>query len=131
MNAPDPALTQIALDVWQAAARGDRDTLERLCAPGLVWEASGRGRWAGDKKGLDEVFGYLAAIGEDSDEFFSELQDVLVSDSRAAVLFHVSGNREGKVLDTDFILLFDIQAGRIERIRSIPRDQLAVDEFWA
>ncbi len=131
MDRPDPALTQIALEAWQAAARGDRETLERLCAPGMVWEASGRGRWAGARKGLDEVFAYLAALGEASDEFFSELQDVLVSDRRAAVLFHVSGRREGKALETDFILLFDIEGGRITRIHSVPRDQLAVDEFWA
>lgn len=131
MHEPNTALTQIAVDVWEAVAGGDRDTLERLCAPGVVWESSGRGRWAGARKGLDEVCDYLAALGEASEKFSSEFQDVLVSERRAAVLFRVSGSREGRSLETDFILLFDIEAGRITRIRSISRDPVAVDAFWA
>jgi ketosteroid isomerase-like protein len=127
---PDPALADIAIDAWEAAARGDRDTLQRLCAPDLVWHASGRGRWSGAKQGLDAVFEYLAAIGEASDEFWSELQDVLVSDRRAAVLFRVTGERMDRRLETDFILLFEIEDGLIRKLWSIPRDQLAVDEFW-
>jgi ketosteroid isomerase-like protein len=128
---PDPSLADIAIDAWEAAARGDRDTLQRLCAPDLVWHSSGRGRWSGDQEGLGAVLDYLAAIGEASDEFWSDLQDVLVSDRRAAVLFRVTGERAGKRLETDFILLFEIEAGLIRQLWSIPRDQLAVDEFWS
>lgn len=128
---PDSELARLALDAWEAAARGDRARLEEICAEDLVWHASGRGRWSGSKQGLDAVFEYLGALGENADEFSSELQDVLVSASRAAVLFHVSGHREGRSLETDFILLFDIEDGLIRRIWSIPRDQLAVDEFWS
>ena len=131
MPTPDPTLVQIALDAWQAAARADRATLERLFAPDMVWHASGRGRWSGARKGLDAVFEYLAALGEASDEFSSELQDVLVSETRAAVFFHVNGRRKGRTLDTDFILVFEIEDGLIRTLSSIPRDQLAVDEFWA
>jgi len=127
---PEPALAGIAIDAWEAAARGDRETLERLCAEDMVWYASGRGQWSGAKQGLDAVLEYLAAIGEASDEFWSDLQDVLVSDRRAAVLFRVTGERAGKRLETDFILLFEIEDGLIRQISSIPRDQLAVDEFW-
>ena len=131
MSKPDPQLMQIALDAWQAAARGDRATLERLFAPDVVWHASGRGPWSGARKGLDAVFEYLSALGEASDQFSSELQDVLVSETRAAVFFHVSGRREGKTLDSDFILIFEIADGLIHSLSSVPRDQFAVDEFWA
>lgn len=128
---PDPALQKIALAVWEAAARADRGALERLCAPDVVWHASGRGRWSGAKHGVDALFEYLGALGEAADRFSSELQDVLVSDRHAAVLFHVSGRRRGKDLETDFILLFQIEGGLLRRIWSVPRDQLAVDDFWA
>lgn len=127
---PEPALAEIAIDAWEAAARGDRETLQRLCADDLVWHASGRGQWSGSKQGLDAVLEYLAAIGEASDEFWSDLQDVLVSDRRAAVLFRVTGERGDKRLETDFILMFEIEGDLIRKISSIPRDQLAVDEFW-
>ena len=35
------------------------------------------------------------------------------------------------MLDTDFILLFGVAAGKITEVWAIPRDQHAVDEFWA
>lgn len=131
LGRPDPELVRIAVAAWEAAANGDRSGLERLCAPDVVWHASGRGKWSGPRHGLDAMFEYLGALGEAADEFSSQLTDVLVSAGRAAVLFHVSGRRRGKALETDFILLFELERGRIRRIYSIPRDQLAVDEFWA
>jgi ketosteroid isomerase-like protein len=131
LGRPDPELVRLAVAAWEAAANGDRERLAELCAPDVVWHASGRGQWAGPRHGLGAMLDYLGALGEAADEFSSLLQDVLVSASRAAVLFHVSGRRRGKTLETDFILLFELADDRIQRIYSIPRDQLAVDEFWA
>jgi ketosteroid isomerase-like protein len=131
LGRPDPKLVRIAVAAWEAAANGDRDALEALCAPDVVWHASGRGKWSGPRHGLDAMFEYLGALGEAADEFSSQLTDVLVSAGRAAVLFHVTGRRRSRTLETDFILLFETTRGRIQRIYSIPRDQLAVDEFWA
>jgi len=131
MGRPDPELAEVALRAWEAAARGDREGLAAVCAPDLVWHASGRGRWSGARHGLDEVFEYLGALGEAADEFSSRVEDVLVSERRAAVLFHVTGRRGERRLDTDFLLLFEIEGRKIRGIRSIPGDQLAVDEFWA
>jgi ketosteroid isomerase-like protein len=131
LGRPDPNLVRIAVAAWEAAASGDRERLAELCAPDVVWHASGRGRWSGPRRGLDAMFEYLGALGDAADEFSSRIDDVLVSAGRAAVLFHVSGRRRGKNLETDFILLFEVDDGLIRRIYSIPRDQLAVDEFWA
>lgn len=128
---PDPELARIALETWEAAAHGDRERLAELLDPDLVWHASGRGRWSGPRHGVNSVLDYLGALGEAADEFSSELEDVLVSERMAAVLFHVSGSRGERSLETDFILLFEIREGRVQRLWSIPRDQLAVDEFWA
>lgn len=131
LGRPDPELVRIAVAAWEAAANADRERLAELCAPDVVWHASGRGPWSGPRRGLDAMFEYLGALGDAADEFSGRIDDVLVSAGRAAVLFHVSGRRRGKTLETDFILLFELDDGRIRRIYSIPRDQLAVDEFWA
>jgi hypothetical protein len=42
----------------------------------------------------------------------------------------VTGTRRRRVLDTDFILLFRVEAGQIAEVWAVPRDQHAVDEFW-
>ena len=121
----------LALRAWQAASRSDVQCLAELCSQDLVWHASGRGKLSGAYRGLDSVFDYLARIGNAADEFSSALDEVLASGDRAAVLFRVSGRRGGRTLETNFILLMRIEGERIVEIWAVPRDQHAVDEFWA
>jgi len=127
----EPLNARLARTAWEAAAHGDREALARVCTDDLLWHASGRGPRSGDYRGLEAIFEYLAAIGETVDRFDSQLNQILVNDDFAAVLFHVTGQRQGKSLDTDFILVFRFEAGRIAETWAVPRDQYAVDEFWA
>jgi ketosteroid isomerase-like protein len=120
----------LARSAWEAAAIGDTETLRRLCSPDLVWHASGRGPRSGSHRGLDEVFAYLAAIGDAAERFDSQFERILVGDDHVAVFFKVIGKRGGRSLDTGFILVFRIAGQRIAEIWAVPRDQYAVDEFW-
>lgn len=122
---------KLARSAWEAAAHGDRATLERLCSPELVWHASGRGARSGDYRGIDSVLEYLAAIGDAAERFDSRFEDVLVGEELVAVLFRVGGQRRERTLDTGFILLFRVDEGRIAEVWAVPRDQHAVDEFWS
>ena len=121
---------KLARSAWEAVSASDLDTLSHVCADDLVWHASGRGPRSGDYRGRAAVFDYLAAIGDAAERFDSRLDHVLVNENLVAVLFHVTGTRRGRVLDTDFILLFRIAAGRIAEVWAVPRDQHAVDAFW-
>lgn len=122
---------KLARSAWQAAATGDAEALARVCAPDLVWHASGRGLRSGDYRGLEATLEYLATIGDAADRFDSAFEDVLVGEELVAVLFRVQGERADRALDTGFILLCRVEDGRISEIWSVPRDQHAVDEFWA
>jgi ketosteroid isomerase-like protein len=122
---------KLARTAWEAAARADTATLARVCAPNLVWHASGRGPRSGDYRGMDAVLDYLATIGEAADRFDSSLEHILVGEERVAVLFRVQGQRGSQVLDTGFILIFRIAQDRIVEIWAVPRDQYAVDAFWS
>jgi ketosteroid isomerase-like protein len=122
---------KLARTAWEAAAHGNRETLARMCSPDIVWHASGRGPRSGEYRGIDAVLEYLAALGDAADRFDSDFEDVLVGNDLVAVLFHVTGRRHGRLLDTDFILLFRVDGGRLDEVWAIPRDQYAVDEFWA
>jgi ketosteroid isomerase-like protein len=122
---------QLARSAWEAASRGDTQALRRVCTPDLLWHASGRGPRSGTHRGLDEVFGYLAAIGDAAERFDSQLERILVGDDHVAVLFRVIGKRADRALDTGFILIFRIAGERIAEIWAVPRDQYAVDDFWS
>ena len=121
---------KLARTAWEAVSTSDVDTLQDVCADDLIWHASGRGARSGDYRGRAAVLNYLAAIGDAAERFDSRLDNVLVNENLVAVLFHVTGTRRDRVLDTDFILLFRIEAGRIVEVWAVPRDQHAVDEFW-
>jgi hypothetical protein len=121
---------KLARTAWEAVSTSDVDTLQDVCADDLIWHASGRGARSGDYRGRAAVLNYLAAIGDAAERFDSRLDNVLVDENLVAVLFHVTGRRRDRVLDTDFILLFRIEAGRIAEVWAVPRDQHAVDEFW-
>lgn len=120
----------LAHDLWEAVSSGDVTALERLSTDDLTWHASGRGPRAGPMRGRDAVLDYLAGIGEDTERFDSELEDVLVGDLYTAVLYRVTGVRGERKLETGFVLILRIEADRLAEAWAIPRDQHAVDEFW-
>ena len=122
---------KLARTAWEAAAHGDSETLARCCSEDMIWHASGRGLRSGQYRGLAETLDYLSAIGGAAEDFQSSFEDVLVGEDLVAVLFRVSGRRRDRVLDTEFILLFRVASGLIAEVWAIPRDQHAVDEFWA
>lgn len=127
----DGTTGELARAAWQAVSEADVDALRRLVADDVVWHASGRGPRAGDFRGREAILDYLATIGDDADEFESELEDILVGEERTAILFRVSGQRGPRLLEIGFVLLMRFEDNRIAELWSVPRDQYAVDEFWA
>jgi ketosteroid isomerase-like protein len=125
---PHAKLARIA---WEAVAHSDTETLVRICREDLVWHAAGLGPRAGDYRGLEAVLDYLATLGEDTDRFDLRFEDVLVGEGRVAVLFHLSGQRGPKRIDSDYFLLFRIEQEHLAEIWAVPFDQLGIDEFWA
>ena len=128
---PDHPHALLAKVVWDAVSVGDADALAEVCSEDLVWHASGRGKRAGTFRGQEAVFAYLSSLGEDVERFDSTLEDILVGGDYVSVLFRVDGLRLGRRLETGFILLFRIEGSRLAEVWSVPRDQYAVDEFWA
>jgi ketosteroid isomerase-like protein len=125
---PHALLAKLA---WEAVSVGDSEALAEICSEDLVWNASGRGARSGVYRGQEAVFGFLAAVGDLAERFDSTLEDILVGNKYVSVLFRVSGRRGERKLDTGYILIYRIEDSRIAEIWAVPRDQYAVDEFWA
>lgn len=128
---PDHPHALLAKLAWEAVSEGDVDTVAEVFSEDLVWHASGRGPRSGTYRGREIALGYLASIGDAADRFDSTLEHIMVGEDVVAVLFRVSGERKGRELDTGFILIFRITESRIAEVWAVPRDQYAVDEFWA
>jgi ketosteroid isomerase-like protein len=125
---PHALLAKLA---WEAVSVGDSEMLAEVCSEDLVWNASGRGARSGIYRGQEAVFGFLAAVGDLAERFDSTLEDILVGNKYVSVLFRVSGRRGERKLDTGYILIYRVEDSRIAEIWAVPRDQYAVDEFWA
>lgn len=115
----------------QAANLGDRQTLRALWADDIVWHVKGAGPWQGDIKGPDEIFEYLATLGEVGQVGFNtDVEDVMVSNTHASVLCQAQAQLGDRVLDASYLLIASIAAGRIQEIVSVPIDPERVAGFW-
>lgn len=115
----------------QAANAGDRQTLRALWADDIVWNVKGASPWQGEIKGADDIFEYLADLGDlGSVGFHADIEDVLVSGQRAAALCHTRSQLGNRVLDARFMLIMEIGDRRVREVTSVPIDPDRVAEFW-
>ena len=116
----------------QAANDGDRETLRALWADDIVWHVKGASPWHGEIKGPDDIFEYLASLGEVGGVgVHTEIEDVMVSGERAAMICHAQARMGDRVLDARFLTIATIASRRIQEVLSIPIDPDRVAEFWA
>jgi len=106
--------------------------LRDVFADDATWTVPGSGSMAGTFTGREEIFNFLGRLPKESDgTYSSSLIDVLASDDRAAALYRASGERHGRRLELDQVLLFRIENGLVQHVLALPSDPAAFDTFWA
>ena len=118
--------------IFEAFARKQGFALRGLFGEDAVWTVPGRGAMAGVYRGREEIFRFLARLPkETSGTYGSELVDVLASDGRAAALYRARGERHGRRLELEQVLLFRIEDGLVREVLALPSDPEAFEAFWA
>ena len=118
--------------IFDAFSRREAFALRGLFAPNAVWTVPGDGVMAGVYRGREEILRFLARLPRETDGTYrSELVDVLASDRRAAALYRASGERRGRRLDLDQVLLFRLEDGSVREVLALPSDPGAFEEFWS
>lgn len=118
--------------IFDAFARRDAFGLRDVFAPDAVWVVPGAGVMAGTYRGRDEIFRFLGRLPRETGGTYSSLLlDVLASDERAAALYRATGERGGRRLDLDQVLLFRFEAGVVRHVLALPSDPLVFDTFWS
>jgi ketosteroid isomerase-like protein len=126
------ANAELVRRIFDAFARKQGLALRRVFAADAVWIVPGNGVMAGVYRGREAIFRFLARLPKETDGTYgSRLLDVLASDERAAALYRASGERRGRRLDLDQLLLFRIEAGLVCEVLALPSNPAAFDEFWA
>jgi ketosteroid isomerase-like protein len=118
--------------IFEAFSRKDGFRLRDVFAEDAVWRVPGSGIMAGEFHGREEIFRFLARLPkETAGTYGSRLIDVLASDERAAALYRATGQRDGRRLDLDQVLLFRFADGRVAEVLALPSDPAAFDSFWS
>jgi ketosteroid isomerase-like protein len=118
--------------IFAAFAHKQGFALRDLFADDATWTVPGDGAMAGVYRGREEIFRFLGGLPkETAGTYASRLVDVLASDDRAAALYRASGERHGRRLDLDQLLLFRLEDGLVREVLALPCDPAAFEEFWA
>ena len=117
--------------IFDAFAQKQGFALRDLFAPDAVWTVPGDGTMAGVYRGRESIFRFLGRLPKETGGTYgSRLVDVLASDDRAAALYRASGERNGRLLDLDQVLLFRLRDGLVQEVLALPSDPAAFEEFW-
>ena len=118
--------------IFDAFARKQGFALRNVFAHDATWVVPGNGSMAGTFTGREEIFAFLGRLPKETDgTYASSLIDVLASDDRAAALYRASGERKGRRLELDQVLLFRIEDGLVQEVLALPSDAVAFDTFWS
>lgn len=115
---------------FAAFAAGDLEQVSSLLAPDVTWHAPGRHALAGDHRGRDRVIALLTGVSEmTGGTIRHEIHDVLVNDEHAVVLSRMHGERGGRSVHDNHVLVFHMRDGLVTEVWGHPRDQYALDEL--
>lgn len=118
--------------IFAAFAERQGMALRDVFAPDASWRVPGTGTMAGTFEGREAIFRFLGRLPRETDGTYrSELVDVLASADRAAALYRATGERHGRTLDLEQVLLFRIEDGLVREVLALPSDPAAFDAFWA
>lgn len=118
--------------IFDAFARKEGLRLRHVFAADAVWTVPGSGALAGVYRGPEQILRFLARLPKETDGTYgSRLIDVLASEDRAAALYRASGERLGRRLDLDQVLLFRIEDGLVREVLALPADPGAFEAFWS
>jgi uncharacterized protein len=118
---------------YAAFNSGDMETLAEIFDESASWHTPGRASIGGDHEGRDAAFAYFGQLGEQTGGTFkAEPRSVTADDEGHVVGVHQnSAERNGKRLDVECCIVFEMKDGLIVDGREHFDDLYAWDEFWA
>jgi ketosteroid isomerase-like protein len=117
---------------YEAFSVGDVATLSEIIAPDAVQHMPGHNTFSGDHKGRDAILAMYGQLAERSGGTLKvELEEVYANDEEVVTVYHSTGMREGKRLDTRHALVFRIHGGKATELTDVSSDEAADDSFWS
>ena len=118
---------------YQAFNEADIDTIVRMWADDATWTTPGTSSLAGTARGKDAVLAQYGRYGSETNGTFKALLlNVFEADDGRVVGFHRNvGERNGKQLDTECCIVFEIEDGKVKSGTELFFDLHHWDQFWS
>ena len=118
--------------VFDAFGGGDKRALFDVIAADAVWVVPGETPMSRVYDGRDQIFHLFRETRRlTGGSYRSELRWALANGEHATAVYRATGERLGRTLDIDQVLLIDHTDGIWQRITAIPSDPPAFEHFWA
>jgi len=118
--------------VFDAFRGGDPRALFEVIAEDAVWVVNGTVPVAQRYEGRPRIFELFRETRRLTDgTYLSELRWALADDTHAVAVYRARGQRLGRELDIDQVLLISHADGVWHEITAIPSDPAAFEAFWA
>src|SRR5437879_2268106 len=111
---PNAARCRELLDIID---HGTMDQVREILTDDVVWQVPGRGKFAGPKRGIDEVFAFFEHVGWEASSatFRIELRDVVADDDHMVAIVHYHHTKGDQVFDQDGLEIMALDGeGRIK-----------------
>lgn len=117
--------------VFEAFRGGDPRALFEVIAEDAVWIVNGTVPVAQEYRGRDRIFELFRETRRlTGGSYLSTLRWLLVDDEHAVAVYRAQGEREGRTLDIDQVLLIEHRDGVWQHVTAVPSDPPAFEEFW-
>ena len=117
---------------YEAFSAGDVATLGDIFAEDAVWHAAGNGVLSGTKQGRDAVLAYFGELGARSQGTLKvTVTDLIGGERHTVALQHNHAEGNGKTLDMDGAISFEVRDGKIVSGREFFEDTATGDAYWA
>ena len=124
------AIMQRAYDAFNVA---DIDTLTELFDENIVWHLPGQSSMAKDYEGRDATLAYFGQLGQRTGGTFqADLEQLFAGDDgRVIGLQRSTAEKDGKHLDVENCIVFELKDGKVVDGREHFEDLHAWDGFWS
>ena len=118
--------------VFDAFGGGDARALFEVIAREAFWTVPGTAPVSRVYAGRNEIFHLFRETRRLTDgTYLSTLRWALADDHHAVAVYRAAGERLGRRLDIDQVLLIDVEDGLWRSIVALPTDPASFADFWA
>lgn len=122
------AALKVVQNFFVAYGKGDMDTLKNYVAEDVEWHIPGRHKLAGTKRGIDEFITFFNQLGTAG---FKAKVMILAANDNYVIDAHRGWSTQAEQnIDLNWVLLYQIENGKIKRVQNFSGDWYASDQFF-